>query len=459
MQVPPQPRSTHVTGTAFKRDQEHGLLSPAGMYAASLSLGEGNNHGQDYFNGSATNETGYAMLDGDGSQKQAASTHPPADLLTGDDEAMGDTTAQARNRSTDGGRTLEPPKDNAQAAQAPPSPGQTRPLLPQMNSARLRSNFESEQWSSLESMRRGSPAAVDEKEQRAMDHSSDDDAVPESATKGHHPQLEAQQSSHTTQRKWEASHEKTDERRSPTKSKSYPFAESGRQRPASVMPLSPDPRKNLPAQSSPARPGHTRKDSITDMVTRYESLHTDSASSSPIKSKSTVGPGRPNIAVKPPALRQMSAGGPKSPGLTSPVAEKSQFGMEQATSTSPTAIKSRPPKPSNKPDLAARKEATAPTAGSAIQGQREVKVKPATKPKPTSTGLSSTPAQPADIRQPTPLKPSDPASLTRMGKSATSPAAPLSPRAAQATSPTESGKSSPDKQQSVNSLIARWNKR
>ena len=423
-QSAPLPRSTHVTGTAFKHDD--GMLSPLGSDAYTPLVDDSDT--KDYFQ----------------RDKSSVPSSPmPPDLMTGHGDTMGDMpTSMATSRPSPREPLVSPRPESRPAQQIPPTTGHSRPLLPQLNSAKPRSNFESDRWSPLEDMQRAS-----------KQDSSDEDEGPESASANRplrRPSPERQGSQQDA-----ASRSVTDraamfsgERRgssptkdgerdpSPTKSRSVPLLDTQKQRPSSMMPLSPGSSDvNLPAPSQ-GRPGHSRKGSINDIVSRYETMHVMSPGASPTEPKMSTG-ARPNVAAKPPALRQMSSSNaPTSP--ISPKADKTQSPMA-------SPVKPKPVKPSSKPDLLKRDTAT-----DAKAAESKPKERPPIKPKPSvrADSASTRLEPPREIPSTNGSKPD----VKAHGKTSTIPK--LRSPGPQTSA---SGKSSPEKQQSVNSLIAKWN--
>jgi AP2-associated kinase len=170
---------------------------------------------------------------------------------------------------------------------------------------------------------------------------------------------------------------------------------------------------NLPTPQP--RPGHVRKGSINDIVSKFEGLNPPSNSNDkPISmSKPKV---KPTITTKPAQLKKPTLDTVRAEGLQSPII--------------PTSATSRgviPPKP-QKPIALSRNSTTTSTSRNEVPKSDEYKPAgrsfPVVKPKPKPQ-MAQPPTQYGDR----------PEKIEEV----------------------KSGGSSPDKQQSVNSLVARWN--
>lgn len=155
------------------------------------------------------------------------------------------------------------------------------------------------------------------------------------------------------------------------------------------------------------RPGHVRKGSINDIVSKFEGLNPPSNSNDKPISKPKV---KPTITTKPAQLKKPTLDTVRAEGLQSPI--------------SPTSVSSRgtiPPKP-QKPITLSRNRMSTSSSRNEIPKSDEYK---------PSSGRSFPAVKPKPKVQVAPR--SDPVVEVK------------------------SGGSSPDKQQSVNSLVARWN--
>nr|XP_018263731.1 NAK protein kinase [Kwoniella dejecticola CBS 10117]OBR85889.1 NAK protein kinase [Kwoniella dejecticola CBS 10117] len=453
----PQPRSTHVTGTAFKESKSPSSPEQKtdyfGSIASSASAGRTAASPAIPISSTAKSPLPQDLMDDDQSGSDTLRLLPihPGRSVT-------PTSANSASRSIGSPNTSTTSRPQASpggtgSAQAAPTTGHHRPLLPHIDSAKPNSNINSEEWSPLEKMR------FSKDEERKVDielDSSDEDAFPEDASATKYKPLP----SPTKVKNQPTSPQKISDRASafeglsPTKSKPVKSATVGippttqrvntgeRSRPQSmfVTPSSSSnkgfnfsaspssaslPRSDNAAPSTSARPSHGRKGSINDMVSRYENLKPPSSSAGEAKkpspatngqsSQPTTGSGlgrKPSVASKPQALRKPTLDQPPSSSSAEP-------------SKSPT-ISTKPV--SGKPPLIAPKpvrhdEAPRPEGFSRSSSGRAF---PITKPKPTiNTAKDSN------------------------GK--------IDEKDEGAPASAASGKSSPEKQQSVNSLIARWN--
>ncbi|WVW82961.1 hypothetical protein I302_104977 [Kwoniella bestiolae CBS 10118] len=465
--VPLQPRSTHVTGTAFKEAK-----SPASPQQKT-----------DYF-GSIVSSS--PMASPAISTVSAAKSPLPRDLM--DDEesdtlkllpmqpGRSTTPLSSATISTDkqfsspSSTTSRPqPSPGSASAQAAPSSGHHRPLLPKIESSKPTSNINSEEWSPLEKMR-FTTATVGGKEINVELDSSDDEAVPESASRTRR-RLDSPPTETTTQKvsdrasafggtspvknrvptksatvgippdttRQGAQRMNSGERSRPQSMFITPSSSSTSNKPFNFSPtISASPsNSNLP-KSDNTRPSHGRKGSINDIVSRYENMKPPSSASSatfdtkkPASGTTTNGSNvegskngiarKPSIANKPQALRKPTVEEPPKP---SPATDKSPA----ATLSSSPSISEKPKIVGTKPNIIAPKpirhgDTPNPEGYSKSSSGRSF---PITKPKP----------QPSTIN--TAVTPS-----TAGQKSG--------------DETPKSGKSSPEKQQPVNLLIQRWN--
>ncbi|BEI91422.1 uncharacterized protein CcaverHIS019_0402420 [Cutaneotrichosporon cavernicola] len=419
----PHPRSTHVTGTAFK-NKEESLKPPATSIDSSSPTA-------DYL----------SMLD---DEVEMDALKPTEDLFGGNDESLSVALAPLQpilsNRSSGSRFGVSP------TAVRPPPPTMPKPLstpnkpqgaaqratLPDMPTQRPTTNFNSANWSPLQTMKTTPPPAeVD---------SSDDEPIPESAeattrrpvsptksgSRQHPPspsiahRVAAYQQQATT-----------GPSTSPPKPGYGTWSGRGTARMARPQSMFDVPRSNSPGKLSPplvsvrsgspvsggsgrSTPvGHSRRSSINDIVSRYEALTTSPAKETGFPSAN--GSGRasrpPVIANKPPGLVQRRPSGPRVPRAAPPTQPK-PASLREASGTS---VESDKPKKEPKPDEKEGQENAAPSWRA--PSKADIASKPPTlKPKMTET-LAAVPGSPGSSRS-----------------------------------------SSPEKQQPVNLLIQRWNK-
>ncbi|ORX39956.1 kinase-like domain-containing protein [Kockovaella imperatae] len=406
----PQPRSTHVTGTAFAYED---LLSPSVDAQNTWGMGE-------------SNVEGYASLSGDDTQRPGkepvSSTSSPEDLMTGDGDTMGGSSMRplliSRASSTFHMR------DNAPE-------GQTSRNVAAMNSTSVQANV-----GSMDDVNRV--------------NSSDDEAGPESASAQRWqrfpsservPLRQPSQVEESDQRpaaleRRGSSPSKTQQQSSPIEPHAGAFSPSSRPHPNPMMPGQRETNTGGPTPStSDSRPAQSREGSITSMVSRFETMNGKPPGLSPVKQKPTISTSasqapRPQVAAKPQALRQYSGSFSKSSG--SPMT---------AEALSPTSPKVKPPKPMTKPDLgrSASVTATQKSPPAAIKEKPATKPKPVVATKPTSQKVDESQAQQNLV----PVEEKTPESSSQ-GQG------PIQ-------EPSQNGRGSPEKRQSVNSLIAKWN--
>jgi AP2-associated kinase len=421
----PHPRSTHVTGTAFKKEKEESLKPPTTNIDSSSPTAD------------------YLSLLDDEVEKDAH--RPTEDLFGGNDESLSVALAPLQptlsNRSSGSRFGVSPQSTQTQARAPPPTlpkPQSTpnkplgaaqRATLPDMSAQRPTTNFNSANWSPLQSMKKTTPPETD---------SSDEEMVPESAeatfrrpvspvksdSRPPHPpspgianRVAAYQQQATT---------------GPSTSPPKPGygTWSGRgsarmTRPQSMFDTS---RSNSPGKLSPplvsvrsgspssigsgrnTPVGHGRRSSINDIVSRYEALSTSPKEGFP----SANGNGRasrpPVIASKPPGLGQRKPSGPRVPRAAPPTQPK-PASLREASGTSAESERPKEPKAEEN-----QGQENAPPLGRAISKPEIASKPPAFKPK----------------------------------RAETLPAA--------QGSPGSSRSNSPEKQQPVNLLIQRWNK-
>mgnify|MGYP006876476516 CR=1 FL=1 len=390
----PQPRSTHVTGTAFKGSQDD-LLSPGPVPAIPTSSSFGSAPaGRDYFDSVETKSLRSPSL--------SAKSPLPEDLLTGNDETLGGATLRGARPTP----LLESaPQAISHLPQTTPTSGQSRASLPEASrppetsAPKSSGHIDSQEWSPLEDLRATSKNSSSQKDDVSSDEEGPESAVRRPVSvqqRRHSPSAEAEDDLAKLRIRAEGSSrsnttETTESRpsRRPVSmfDMSYP---PGDIRSGGLKTPSPD-RSPVEGSAGVDRPRHVRKGSINDIVSRYESLATPAVASS-ITSKAGK---KPSVAAKPASLRQ------------------STMETTKHSSSAP------PPKPA-KPDV-----------------MRPTAVRHGEAPQATAwSRASSGRAFPTSQRPAEFARPSSPEDRTN-GSSSRS--------------------SSPDKQQSVNSLIQRWN--
>jgi AP2-associated kinase len=205
-----------------------------------------------------------------------------------------------------------------------------------------------------------------------------------------------------------------------------PSGSSQKQRPQTMYGYpSTSPQKTssgLPIQQ--ARPGHVRKGSINDMVTKFEGMNPPTNSNNGDKPIPEPKP-KPSISSKPAQLKKPTLHTVRAEGLQQPILPTSATG----------ARGSIPPKPLKPHGLGSMTSSGTHAAG-ARQGHGEA-------PKPDGYSRNSS-GRSFPIVKPKPAFPSQAQVVTT--PTPTSPSANNGSRS-----------SSPDKQQSVNALVARWN--
>lgn len=487
----PQPRSTQVTGTAFKGIQG-GMLSPSPLQPRT-----------DYFESAnlqpAERKTSPAQTG------SSAKSPLPQDLMTGEEfnELSVPLMRPGRTPSPGVSASVASVPSPGFAAKSPPTSGHSRPLLPHISSIKPSSNINSEQWSPLERMRnkdeggprRGpSPAEL----AAALEPDSSDEEVeqPEEASgtsrrpaspvrrgSGNKlpPSPKIAQRMSMFENDFGATASLPQRQASPTKSataQKFPIKSATLQIPADVRPearrgsgsssegrsrpqsmfipstspmLSPNDPGTAPLEQGP-RPAHSRQGSIGDMVSRYENLKSPSAAPSgePPATASKVGPGsgapvngagglgrKPSVAAKPAALRRgtITNDKPAPPKLEAP-------------SKAPTTVGS-PTKSSSK-----------------SESKPAVAAKPAIQPKPVRYGdmpavagySRSSSGRSFPITKPVPEVSKPTIDTSVVDADAGRNVRPNSSDKEKGEGGPRSGSGSPEKQQPVSSLIARWNK-
>ncbi|KAK8869726.1 hypothetical protein IAR55_000294 [Kwoniella newhampshirensis] len=446
-----QPRSTQVTGTAFKGIQG-GFRSPSSLQKKT-----------DYFGQSVPahkSDASPSMSD-----VAEAKTPIPRDLMSeeGSNELQVPSILPGRSlsplsvSSSSSVRPLSSPSASASAGLMPAS-GHSRSLLPTTDASKPTFNIMSEQWSPLENMRSKEQTVQQEKGLAEMD-SSDDDEGPENA-------------SGPSRRRRSSAKDRSPTKVMPTKSATIAVPTDSAYRPIANRTISsertrPQSMFSMPSASSTKsisafppllregssgpdaeRPRHARKGSITDIVSKYESLHVAKPSTSNVSGlderhrpsvqsvppTSANGLGRkPSVASKPQGLRK-----PSVDAATQKATEKS---LSHTLATSPTSPDS-PPKPKvaakQAPAIIApkpvRHSTTMVPVAEAYSKSSSGRSFPVTKPKSTPLVTNS-----ASASQPTPSR--DTIANDTADRSAR-----------------DSASASPEKQQPVNMLIQRWNK-
>ncbi|OCF36453.1 NAK protein kinase [Kwoniella heveanensis BCC8398] len=504
---PPQPRSTHVTGTAFKGIQG-GVQSPSPTAQKT-----------DYFGHATTTTRSQPQASPAVSTASAMKSPLPEDLM-GDEESNGlqvpsiqpgrsatpitPSAISATSRllpSSPGAASTSPrgppsSPGSLGAAKAAPASGHHRPLLPNIDASKPTSNIMSDQWSPLERLRSqgGTPAQASQPRPsdfaNAEVDSSDDEVVPEDAgARGRRPSSPPQQAIKETS---PSSPQKLSQRalafggigfRGDTSTKSSTVSipldssstsrpgsqrdlsgSSERSRPQSMFitpsssssksftnllspPITEEPSSSLP-KSDQTRPSHGRKGSITDIVSRYEMMKPPSAASgSDPRKQSQTGSNAGTATGAGSKPTAGSGGGVNTNGL----------GRKPSIASKPQALR-KSTVDEQKPSF------TATTASSSTvkpsSPTSPVKPKVAAKPgpgiiapKPIRHG--STPAAEGYSRSSSGR--SFPITITKPAPLNTSSSL-LAEKDGEGKMPnSSSGKNSPEKQQPVNLLIQRWN--
>lgn len=455
---PPHPRSTHVTGTAFKDAKEGTLKSPTTNVEAESATA-------DYL----------SLLDDE--VKEDAPR--PTECLFGDnDESLSVALAPLRptvsNTSSLGSRWgVSPTQTAAQPAARPPPPMRPKPqatpnktlgasqraTLPDMSSSRPATNFNSVNWSPLQSMKTPSPPVGAD--------SSDDERAPESpdgrfrrpSSPGKsgivHPpspgiarRMAAYQQQATTGPStsppkpgfgtWSGRSTRTTRPQSMYDARS---SAGGALSPPLVSVRSGSPGSQGSGSRTPEG-SHGRRSSINDIVSRYEALNT-TGGQSPVKESFVNGNGNrasifskpaPLVASKPPGLgvsRAPPAVASKPAGLRDRDASGTSvnYASDKRDRTGTSEKDKSAPAPKPKPDLAPKPKTSKPDLAAAAKPvtslwRRSSKPELAPKPPVFPKRAETLPAPLEDVSQ-------------GSGRSSRS--------------------SSPEKQQPVNLLIQRWN--
>jgi AP2-associated kinase len=361
----PQPRSTHVTGTAFARSP-----SPIKSRAEYFENQSGSQ--------SQSNGNGNGAQNGNGKKKEV-------DLMTGEeDEQMGAPLIRRASSTFHQPSDLPPSRDGGRT---PTSAGPQQP------------------------------------------DSSDEDEGPESATAGPHEPIPSPNAYKLLEDESIPANEykPLEESRSatlPPKDEMPSSTRSGsrspqKQRPQTMygypstsptkLQTSSSPQKSTGGLPTPQpRPGHVRKGSINDIVSKFEGLNPPSNNSNKPK---------PVLKAKPAQLKKPTLDTVRAEGLQSPIIPTS------ATSASKGSIPPKPQKPISLNTTSRTTNSTStkynePPKPDGYSRSSSGRSFPIVKPKPTFNNPTPTPT-------PTTIQ--------------------------------ESRGGSPDKQQSVNSLVARWN--
>ncbi|WVQ98884.1 hypothetical protein IAU59_006015 [Kwoniella sp. CBS 9459] len=502
---PPQPRSTHVTGTAFKGIQG-GVRSPSPTAQKT-----------DYF-GHTTSARSQPQASPAVSTASTMRT-PLLEDLMGDEESNGlqvpsiqpgrSTTPMSSASATTRLVQSSPSAVSASSRGPPSSPGTTggakatpttghhRPLLPNIDSSKPTSNIMSDQWSPLERLRsQGTPAQAPPQKQPDSTNlevdSSDDEVVPEDAGgRGRRPSPPSQQSQMGNT---PSSPQKISQRAlafgglpprdTSTKSSSVPIpldststsrpgpqrdpSGSGeRSRPQSMFitpssssnktfsnllspPITEEPSSSLPKPDQ-TRPSHGRKGSITDIVSRYEQMRPPSMASGfePRKQSQNI--------------NGSSAGsGAGAKPATGPASGSNGLARKPSIASKPQALR--------KSTIDEQKSAPPPTSSN-VSAETSTSTKPSS---PTSPVKPKAAARPGPgIIAPKPVRHGDAPAAEGYSRSSSGRSFPITkPKPTLNTSSiarkdgdggedklpsASSGKNSPEKQQPVNLLIQRWN--
>ncbi|WVF72036.1 hypothetical protein IAT40_006848 [Kwoniella sp. CBS 6097] len=506
----PQPRSTHVTGTAFKGIQG-GVRSPSPTAQKT-----------DYF-GHATTTRSQPQASPAVSTVSTIKT-PLLEDLMGDEESnglqvpsiqpgrsttpMSATSATSRLLPSSPGAmstsSRGPPSSPGSAGipQATPTTGHHRPLLPNIDASKPTSNIMSDQWSPLERLRsQGTPAQASQQKQsdpgptNVEVDSSDDEMGPEDAGgRGRRP------TSPTTGDAAPSSPQKLSQRamafgglptrEGSTKSstvsipvdsastsgqgsqRGFPGSSGERSRPQSMFitpssssnksfsnllspPITEEPSSSLPKPDQ-SRPSHGRKGSITDIVSRYEMMKPPSATSGfdPRKqSQNPVGSSPSTSAHAKPT--------------TGSVGGSNELGRKPSIASKPQALR--------KPSVDEQKSAPPPTTSTSSNVSNEPSsIKPASPTSPVKPKMAASAKPGPGIIAPKPIRHGETPAAEGYSRSSSGRSFPITkPKPSLHTSSINekdrdsgegkspagsgSGKNSPEKQQPVNLLIQRWN--
>ena len=452
----PQPRSTNVTGTAFKEGQG-GMLSPSPVQAKTESF-------------DAAVSTDVGQLSGVAAMSSTSAT-TPVDLMTGDDmnelqvPSMRPTMSTAPSSSSSRAlptlpnlAKVKPPTSTAK----PPASGQTKPLLPLIDVTKPASddNAPKQRYRKQRSAKEISTSPADEKLGNEKD-SSEDEGPEEATGANRRPSSPVRRESASrvpvapklTQRMSAYEVQGVDRKKSPTKvpikSATTPLPpdpsggrpppmrllSSERSRPQSMYAASPNelsrsrtPNTSLtpstastPMSSAPERPSHHRKGSITDIVSRYESLHSPARLPDNVRriSNDSIGASTPSgtssVSKKPSVL-------PKPVGLRKNTVD------EQPKAGKPVTIAPKPVRHGETP---------APAGYSRSSSGRSFPINKPTPAQKPSASVSA--ASTSSVEEP-----------VSNGKAASGQEVVTSSSDAEVVA-------SPEKQQPVNLLIQRWN--
>lgn len=502
-QLPPQPRSTHVTGTAFKasNDRHQGLRVPSPDKRNSATSATA-----DYLDllddevGAAL-QTPEDLMGDEGSESSQIALAPLRPVLS--------KTPSSGSRFGVSPSAMKPPALLMQQSQPPVAPkpkpaslaadnktqgAAQRATLPPLSASRPTSNFNSEMWSPLERMRSSSvstrksptsPSSGKDKSGGIEPDSSDDDAGPEDVSGGGRRPSSPPRYGRVSPAPGIARRMSAYEpgaipglpaSRSPAVSPAtstfafnvrQPSQPSGRPKSmyvgASPTALSP-PTSDISRSSSPAREErHLRRSSINDIVSRYEALSTDKSPRSPshpLHDLPANGNGvnvgvqrKPSVRAKPPTLAA-------KPSIVAPSAPPT-VAAKPLMLRKPSG--SRPPPPTL-PVLPASSAVSQPFSSQTVTVSS--RAPPSTQPKPAS--LRNVPQLAGGDDRKAFVSAVD--KVSSVSQPVTVPAS--GGRSAR-DSPTHGGGggggggggagggssgSSPEKQQPVNVLIARWNK-
>lgn len=470
--IKPIPRSTQVTGTAFKAEQN---LRPP-LEADS---------------GEPSPTADYLDLLGDDEEEPPSRANN--DFL-GDDEGSSQVLLpslrpQLSNQKTSGSRfgvtpPAVAPKPAAVSAAPIAAPTLTkteatptklegaaqRATLPPISAVRPSRNFNSEQWSPLEAMRNGNnrnappirppspspPSTANKPTYSSLEiDSSDDEAVPEDAYRTEHREHGSQSPGVSRRRSWF-------EQPLPSPG----LTSSGRSRPQTMYGAPTSPPVSA-STADAAEPRHARRGSINDMVSRYESLSTGPASpkkdtsaanghgharlpSGVARKPSLVHKPPPTVAAKPQALRN-SPSNTADRVSSAPGAGPASRDDASSVPASGMAHLTRPP-PATQPKPASLRQAVKHGDMPQVDGYSKSSsgrsfpvVRPAAglgKPEQKAAGGTGGADQSTRVRS----------------SSSGGYTVPIAAPPARRGSGSSSRSSSPEKQQPVNLLIQRWNK-
>jgi len=483
-QLPPQPRSTQVTGTAFKTDARRVPEEPAASASSAtadyLSLMDDDDQPHPQVMDLMDDEESESMKVALAPLRPAISKTPSSGSRFGVSPSSAQPSLQQQQKMPSYAPKPEPGTPGKQGAAQ-------RATLPPISAERPTTNINSEQWSPLERMRTASSKSPTSPtrggtQRDLLDDSSDDEAAPENANgPGHRPispLRRAPPSPDIARRMSSFEPLATRTSASPPQSSSgfqdsthRNSASPGGSRPQSMF-ISPSPSQLSPGVGITGLPsddsGHQRRGSgsINDIVSRYEAMGRRppvAAKPASLTGSYTGGAGAapgikppavpPSVPTKPAMLRKPSGGRPMPGAKVTPgTAANTQQPLRRASSINVASKPAPAPKPAalqahGKSDSDKSGSGGAPGASASARSQGTTALPVPAPHIPASSNSSMRFPEPQPQSQPQQQQQQPP--LQR----------PLPVRAqSHSASASTSRSNSPEKQQPVNVLIARWNK-